>query len=90
MNELVFTVEQEDDGGYVASAEVAPNEHITTQGDTLEELRLIRTERNGRHSETVPNHSPLRIGTLNAILRNVARHFGMSREELADLLFSRK
>lgn len=50
----------------------------------------IQTERNGRHSETVPNHSPLRMGTLNTILRNVANHFGMEKEEWVELLFSKK
>ena len=35
MNELVFNVEQESDGGYVA---VAVGESIVTQGDTWDEL----------------------------------------------------
>jgi predicted RNase H-like HicB family nuclease len=36
MNELVFEVTQETDGGYVAEALA---ENIVTQGDTWEELR---------------------------------------------------
>jgi predicted RNase H-like HicB family nuclease len=36
MNELVFEVTQEADGGYVAEA---LGENIVTQGDTWEELR---------------------------------------------------
>jgi hypothetical protein len=35
MSELVFNVEQEEDGGYVA---VAVGESIVTQGDTWDEL----------------------------------------------------
>ena len=58
MNELVFTVEQEDDGGYVASAEVAPNEHITTQGDTLEELRLMILDAIECHFFDEPSRKP--------------------------------
>ncbi|MBI5281534.1 MAG: type II toxin-antitoxin system HicA family toxin [Candidatus Solibacter usitatus] len=30
----------------------------------------------------IPRHSPLRIGTLNAILRGVARHKGIRKEQV--------
>jgi hypothetical protein len=30
----------------------------------------------------VPNHKTLRVGTLNAILRTVATHKGVSREQV--------
>lgn len=40
-----------------------------------------------RHHITVPNHVPLRVGTLAAILAEVARHHGVSRDELLDRLF---
>ncbi len=48
----------------------------------------IQTEENGRHSETIPNHSPLAKGTLRKILKNVAVHFAISEEELIRRLFS--
>jgi predicted RNA binding protein YcfA (HicA-like mRNA interferase family) len=35
---------------------------------------------------SVPNHSPLRVGTLNAILRTVAAHKGVDRQKLLDSL----
>jgi predicted RNA binding protein YcfA (HicA-like mRNA interferase family) len=38
------------------------------------------------HHVTVPNHDPLRIGTLAAILVDVSRHQEMSRDELIDKL----
>lgn len=41
MNQIAFQVEQEEDGGFVAEAYVAENEHIVTQGDTIEELKLM-------------------------------------------------
>lgn len=44
-------------------------------------LRLTTTQR-GEHHVTVPRHSPLRIGTLAAILDDVAEHFGITRDEL--------
>jgi predicted RNA binding protein YcfA (HicA-like mRNA interferase family) len=40
------------------------------------------------HSVTIPNHSPLRIGTLAAILGDVASKSGVTREVLLEQLFS--
>ena len=48
-------------------------------------LRLTRNE-DGEHHVTIPNHDPLRIGTLAAILDSVAKHRGVSRDELLELL----
>ncbi|HSV54175.1 MAG TPA: type II toxin-antitoxin system HicA family toxin [Burkholderiaceae bacterium] len=40
-----------------------------------------------KHHVTVPLHDPLRIGTLAAILAEVAQAQGMTREELLGILF---
>lgn len=58
MNELIFTIEQEDHGGYIACAEVTPNEHITTQGDTLEELRAMILDAIACHFFDDPTRRP--------------------------------
>lgn len=50
-------------------------------------LRLT-THLEGEHHVTIPNHSELRIGTLHSILREVAAHAGLSRDELLKELFS--
>jgi predicted RNA binding protein YcfA (HicA-like mRNA interferase family) len=42
----------------------------------------LTTQSNGEHHITVPAHNPLKIGTLNAILRNISEHFGLSRDEI--------
>jgi predicted RNA binding protein YcfA (HicA-like mRNA interferase family) len=47
----------------------------------------LTTEQNGRHDVTVPQSDPLRVGTLAAILRDVAAHFEISRDELLKRLF---
>lgn len=39
------------------------------------------------HTITVPNHSPLRVGTVSAILAEVARLHGLSRDQLLTALF---
>jgi predicted RNA binding protein YcfA (HicA-like mRNA interferase family) len=45
-------------------------------------LRLT-TQRNGAHHVTIPNHKPLKTGTLvGGVLKPVATHHGLSVEEL--------
>ncbi|MEE2717402.1 MAG: type II toxin-antitoxin system HicA family toxin [SAR324 cluster bacterium] len=36
----------------------------------------------GEHHVTIPRHDPVRVGTLSAILDSVARHRGVSRNDL--------
>jgi predicted RNA binding protein YcfA (HicA-like mRNA interferase family) len=47
----------------------------------------LSTETPSPHHLTVPLHDPLRIGTLAAILADVAQHRRISRDELYDILF---
>jgi predicted RNA binding protein YcfA (HicA-like mRNA interferase family) len=47
----------------------------------------LTTQQNGQHHITIPNHDPLRIGTLNTILTEVAQHLGISKQEVAERLF---
>jgi len=42
----------------------------------------LTTQDNGTHHVTIPNHNPVRIGTLASILDDIAAHFGISRNEL--------
>ena len=58
---------------------------ITRQ--TGSHLRLT-TQQGGEHHLTIPRHESLRIGTLAAILGDVARHFGTTRQELVERLFA--
>ncbi len=46
----------------------------------------VRTTRDGEYQETIPCHGPLKAGTLGAILRGVAEHHGLSRDEILELL----
>ena len=47
----------------------------------------LTTQQNGQHHLSIPNHDPLKIGTLNAILTEVAQHLGVSKQELIEKLF---
>jgi len=59
--------------GYVVTRQTGSHLRITTQSG-------------GEHHEVIPNHSPVKIGTLKSILRNVARHHQMAVSELLVLL----
>jgi len=43
---------------------------------------ILQTEIPQHHRLSVPDHKPLRIGTLNAILREVAAAKGVAREDI--------
>jgi len=50
-------------------------------------LRLT-TERDGEHHITIPRHSTLRVGTLSAIISDLAQHHHLDRDAMLTLLFS--
>ncbi len=62
--------------GYVITRQVGSHMRLTT-------------EQRGEHHITIPRHDPLRLGTLNSILKDVAEHLGMSRDQLIDSLFGK-
>jgi predicted RNA binding protein YcfA (HicA-like mRNA interferase family) len=47
----------------------------------------LTTQEHGEHHMTIPNHASLRVGTLAAILAEIAAHFEISREDLVRKLF---
>jgi len=50
-------------------------------------LRLTAHHRGQDHHVTVPRHAVLKVGTLNAILLEVAAQLELSKAELLELLF---
>ena len=51
-------------------------------------VRLTTTQE-GEHHVTIPRHGSLRVGTLSAILSDVAEHLGISRQALLEALFGK-
>jgi len=47
----------------------------------------VTTQRNGQHHLAIPNHNPIKIGTLNGIVNRVAIHFNISKQEVFEKLF---
>ncbi|MBL7963655.1 MAG: type II toxin-antitoxin system HicA family toxin [Flavobacteriales bacterium] len=47
----------------------------------------LTTSRKGTHHITIPDHRPIKVGTLSGILGDIAVHHGMTRDELLSELF---
>ncbi|MFO1363613.1 MAG: type II toxin-antitoxin system HicA family toxin [Burkholderiales bacterium] len=47
----------------------------------------LTTDTPSQHHVTIPNHDPLKVGTLAAILADVAAHSRLSREQVVERLF---
>ena len=47
----------------------------------------VTTHMNGEHHVTIPNHDPLKIGTLNNVLKDIAEHFNIRKDELMKKVF---
>ena len=60
-------------------------DHIVTR-QSGSHIRLT-TSLNGEHHITIPNHDPLKIGTLSSILSDIASHLKITKDELLQKLF---
>jgi predicted RNA binding protein YcfA (HicA-like mRNA interferase family) len=49
----------------------------------------LTTSREGEHHVTIPDHPSFRVGTLSAILRDVADHLDILRSTLLETLFGK-
>jgi len=58
---------------------------ITRQ--TGSHMRLTSTLKGSEHHVTIPKHKPLRVGTLNSIVSDVAAYLEIERQKLAEDLF---
>jgi len=50
-------------------------------------IRLTCLNPKGQHHISIPNHDPLKIGTLSAILQDIANFHHLSKEETINQLF---
>jgi predicted RNA binding protein YcfA (HicA-like mRNA interferase family) len=52
-------------------------------------VRLISTLKGTEHHITIPRHKPLKVGTLNSILNDVANYLEIDRSVLASELLEK-
>ena len=50
-------------------------------------IRLSKKYDEGEHPITIPNHNPIKIGTLNSILSDLSEKMKISKSELVRQLF---
>lgn len=50
-------------------------------------IRLTSETKGSTHSITIPNHNPIKIGTLNNILKDIADYLEMDKSKLVKTLF---
>jgi len=49
---------------------------------------ICETECNGKHRISIPNHDPVKIGTLSLILSEIAEHHDITKQELLRKIMS--
>jgi len=49
-------------------------------------IRISRNSELRIHHVTIPNHSPLKVGTLSSILNSISRELQISKQELLERL----
>lgn len=59
--------------------------HVSRQ--TGSHLRLTASLKGTQHFITIPLHKPLKVGTLNSILKDVAAYLEMDKLQLTESLF---
>ncbi len=60
----------------------------TTVRQTGSHIRLRSVYTGTEHLITIPNHNPVKIGTANGILADVAQNLKITKQDLIDRLFS--
>jgi len=69
------------------AARLAQFGYATTR-QTGSHMRLTSSSKGSEHHITIPRHTPLKIGTLNSILKDVATYLEIERSHLVNKLFS--
>lgn len=55
--------------------------------ETGSHIRLVSNRQGTEHKITIPDHSPVKIGTLNSVLGDVADYLQMTKDEIVAELF---
>jgi predicted RNA binding protein YcfA (HicA-like mRNA interferase family) len=61
----------------------------TLTRETGSHIRLISIYKDTEHKITIPDHNPIKIGTLNNILDDIAKYLQISKSKLIQELFER-
>ena len=70
-------------------AKLLKNYGYTIEHKTGSHIRLVSNFKSTKHKITIPDHNPIKIGTLNNILNDISEYLGFSKEELIKKLFKK-
>ncbi len=70
-------------GRELAKALRALDYHIVRQRGSH---MMLASPRNGTHQIVIPDHRSLKVGTLGQLVSDIAKHHGMTKEELIERL----
>ena len=51
---------------------------------------IIRTQEGGEHTVSIPNHRPIKVGTLNSILNDIAEHLTLNKADIIEQIMVRR
>ncbi len=60
---------------------LAKHGYVVTR-QTGSHIRITRSTNSAEHHVTIPDHRPIKIGTLNKILNDIANHLNITKDEL--------
>jgi predicted RNA binding protein YcfA (HicA-like mRNA interferase family) len=75
-----------DTGGEALAAALSKYGYEVTR-QTGSHMRLTSTVKGFEHHVTIPNHKPLRVGTLGSIIDEIANYLEIEHQELVEDLF---
>ena len=61
----------------------------TIKRETGSHIRLVSATRGTEYKMTIPDHNPIKIGTLNNILNDLADYLKINKKTLIDELFGK-
>ena len=44
----------------------------------------------GEHTVSIPNHKPIKVGTLNSILNDIAEHLTLNKADIIERIMARR
>ncbi len=60
-----------------------------TSHQTGSHVRLTSRIKDTEHHITIPNHKPIKVGTLSGLLNDIAQYLRMDKDELVEDLFGK-
>ncbi len=51
-------------------------------------IKLTKKFDIGEHNITIPNHNPIKVGTLNSIVKDLSENLKLSKDQILNILFS--